>query len=528
MVTLTKCAARALDFDARLVPSRILDPVTRSLDAALRQTATHALGQALTDDEWCQLQLPGPLGGCGLRLPSTIMAAAYWASWATHEQAARGLSEVLGRDANHSIADAEAGTVTGALLDQGIVVVRGARPVRTDEAEQRYQDGPWHADRQPNPRPGSATRYMGLVMQLIEGDMATCLWTRKPKSARTKLLSAGGAKTGTTWTAAPDAAIRELPDAHWRCITRDRVGMLRAQRGARCGLPRSQRKQGVCGKPLDPFLHHVWHCRTAVARLRIHNGIGYALAKELRAARGNVDIERAMPDLAVRRPDGALEEGIMDLTCWFPGGMDWNGIDVTVRYPGATRYYGSADHAGKAANKAEAEKARRYGESVIPMAFETGGRLGTKSSDGLKKLAMQAAESHGGLLSAAGLENRWRRSLEAALFFGVADALLMAVGGSQASELAKERPAPAPAAAARTAPAQSHRCTQAQAPVQDECPSCELEQEIEGIWMDDLGHQMPDQCMDLGADEEAAIFLHGSQTEQATTFPGQVVPGDRS
>ena len=72
---------------------------------------------------------------------------------------------------------------------------------------------------------------------------------------------------------------------------------------------------------------------------------------------------------------------------------------MTVRYPGATRYYGTADHAGKAATKAESEKVKRYGEEVLPLAYETGGRLGVQSMDTLRKLAALAAATDGGVSS---------------------------------------------------------------------------------------------------------------------------------
>ena len=158
------------------------------------------------------------------------------------------------------------------------------------------------------------------------------------------------------------------------------------------------------------------------------------------------------------------------------------------------------------------------------MAFETGGRLGRQSRDGLRKMAMQAAEAHGGLLTAAGLENRWRRNMEAALLFGVADALLLAMGGEQASDLAR----PAQDDSTPTPPTRTQSCVQARSSVQDVCTPCELEQEIEGIWMNDLGHQEPSGSLCLDADEEAADFLHGSQSVQPTTPSGQAAPSGSS
>ena len=456
------------------------------------------------------------------------MHAAYWASWATHEQQARHLSEVMGREADHAQADAAAFQAEEALLELGVKVQLGYVPHLTPDAKQTFQAGPWSQEAPMHNRPGAHLRYMGSILQLLEGIRATYLWQQKPKLAKTEMLAAGGPKTGMTWTANPDTTIGHLPDAHWRCITRERLGMLRARPGTQCGLPRSARRGGCCGKALDPRMRHVWHCRTAVARLRIHNSINYALASDLRAAKGNVDVERAMPDMAVRKADGSIEEAVMDLTCWFPGSAEWHGVDVTVRYPGATRYYGAADHAGRAATKAEAEKIKRYGQDVLPLAFETGGRLGSQSRGTLRTLAAKAAATGGGILTAAGIENRWRRHLESALLFAVADALLLAMGGDQAADLAKPRSAFGGSAAeiakqvpvlreADTPPARALTfCTDH---VQYACPPCELAQEIEDIVMDDLGHEVPSDFMVFEAEEEAAEFLQCSSSASSAAAP---------
>ena len=147
-----------------------------------------------------------------------------------------------------------------------------------------------------------------------------------------------------------------------------------------------------------------------------------------------------MPDMAVRKKDGALEEAIMDLTVWFPGAVDWHGIDVTIRFPGAARYTGASYRPGRAATKAEEEKVARYGRDVLPVAFETGGRLGARSTASLRRLAQLAAQTTGGLTTPQSLETRWRRALEAALLFAIADAHILALGGEQAAALAKSQP----------------------------------------------------------------------------------------
>ena len=203
---------------------------------------------------------------------------------------------------------------------------------------------------------------------------------------------------------------------------------------------------------MDRGLRHVWHCQTGVARLRIHNAIAGTAANDLRAAGGHVDVERAMPAMAKFLPDGTVEEAIMDVTAWWPGALEWYGVDVTVRYAGATRYSGAPRRAGQAANAAEREKHRRYGRDVLPLAFEAGGRLGPASMRALQRLADAAAASSGGLLNRTALLAKWRRHLEGALLFASADAMLCALGRSQAGAQTAARwgsatPPPPPLAA---------------------------------------------------------------------------------
>ena len=76
---LTKCCARALDYDARLVPSEALGEVTSALDDALRGAATAICAKDFPPEAWQQATLPGPLAGCGLRLPSAMLDVALWA-----------------------------------------------------------------------------------------------------------------------------------------------------------------------------------------------------------------------------------------------------------------------------------------------------------------------------------------------------------------------------------------------------------------------------------------------------------------
>ena len=185
--------------------------------------------------------------------------------------------------------------------------------------------------------------------------------------------------------------------------------------------------------------------------MRIHNAVAGTLARELRATGGHVDVERAMPAMSVVRADGTIEEAIMDVTVWWPGALEWYGIDATVRFAGASRYVGAQRRAGAAAAQAEKEKVRRYGRDVLPLAYEAGGRLGPGSESTLQRLADAAVTSTSGLLSRRGILAQWRRRLEASLLFASADAVLCATGrGAKGAQFAARwcatRPVPAPIA----------------------------------------------------------------------------------
>ena len=278
---------------------------------------------------------------------------------------------------------------------------------------------------------GKQPRYMGTILRLMERSSATELWGKYTDRGKTRLLAGGGEKTGTTWTSLPGpSAGKELPDSHWRIITASRLGALSVRPGMHCALPRKKQGGAPCGRPLDKYMHHVWHCRSNVAALRVHGAVVGALADELRLAGGFADLERVVPAFAVQKPDGSLETAILDITVWFPGWTTLFAIDVTIRFAGATRYTSARNTPGAAAARAEREKTARYGNTVVPLAFEHGGRLGALGMQGLHSLAEAALLARPDLGTARSLIMKWRRRLEAALFFAQADVLLRALHDS--------------------------------------------------------------------------------------------------
>ena len=177
----------------------------------------------------------------------------------------------------------------------------------------------------------------------------------------------------------------------------------------------------------------------------------------------------------------------MDVTAWCPGFTTWFVIDVTVRSAAAVRYVDSSKVPGVASSRAEKEKERRYGSSVIPLAFEHGGRMGEKSMEGLDQMADAASVARPDLGTRRNLVLRWRRRLESAMVFAEADALLLALSGS--GQKANKRTCNEEVAEMKA---------QAEAPISGE---------VAGMHVPMLA---PSPCLDA-EEEEAARWLHGSE-----------------
>ena len=225
----------------------LLSRVTGPLDSYLRSTAETICAKSFTDDVWDQVTLPGPLSGCGLRLPSAMQDAALWSSWATHEATARDISDALQRPSVHQEVDQDAAAAAAALAEAGVVVRLHHHPMLTEEAQLELAATPWGED-SIQEAPDRPVRQLGSTLRLLERRRIGRLWERSSAPDRTRLLSAGGPQTGMLWTALPDPGQKQIPDEHWRVATADRLGLLRCPAGVPCGLPRGAKHGGICGK----------------------------------------------------------------------------------------------------------------------------------------------------------------------------------------------------------------------------------------------------------------------------------------
>ena len=123
-------------------------------------------------------------------------------------------------------------------------------------------------------------------------------------------------------------------------------------------------------------------------------------------------------------------------------------LDVTVRYavPGdRARLAAAAGRDGAVAKEAEDDKCRRYPERqcpwrCVPLATETGGRLGPEALKHLRKLArLQASKlDEGGDSAASSLVQKWAAWLSVALHRANAAVLWSALGASELATLRAE------------------------------------------------------------------------------------------
>ena len=117
----------------------------------------------------------------------------------------------------------------------------------------------------------------------------------------------------------------------------------------------------------------------------------------------------------------------MDVVINFPGIWAPALVDVSMRCPHGARYSNASSRPAAAARDGEVEKGPFYGQEVLPLIFETYGRLGPASVNTLSVLADMAASAGGA--STRRLQG-WRRQLERAVVWSAAESVLLAYGAS--------------------------------------------------------------------------------------------------
>jgi hypothetical protein len=105
-------------------------------------------------------------------------------------------------------------------------------------------------------------------------------------------------------------------------------------------------------------------------------------------------------------------------------------VDVTIRCPYAARYPNTHRIAGVAAASGALAKLKHYGEWVLPLAFETGGRLSLEGKRTLDTMAQRAGAAAIDNWALSKIVSRWHSALERCVVWSTADVDLLALGRS--------------------------------------------------------------------------------------------------
>ena len=182
--------------------------------------------------------------------------------------------------------------------------------------------------------------------------------------------------------------IPPMPDEHFKVVLCDRLLLPVCQAGSYC---QHRRRNGtICGAPLDARGHHARKCNIGGALDERHDSLRDYGASAWTGCTGVPALtEQRVPewDRTVIDATGraVLEEAVLDIVSSDPMTGQAVHVDVTVTTanpddPSSLR--GRARRDGRGAAEAAAGKRRRYnlaGASLVPMAFEDGGRAGEET-----------------------------------------------------------------------------------------------------------------------------------------------------
>ena len=441
----TKSLNQTLTYDARLLRPEVLAGVTGQLGSMVRTAVEHIMGRSLTGDAWEQLQLPGPLGGMGLRLPTVSSHAAYLSTWISCRDKVNLLCAALGRVAMNTVGEVDALASQAHLRAAGVEVRLYGEVTFTGPGSDTYSSGPWtqdcsaaqifsHTPRFSCMQYGSGSKLHARIMRGLEAITATRLHAALPAYQQTVLLSCGGQGSGKFWSTIPGRPDHFMGNLHFKSAMSLRLGLVDVPDGAVCQIQKSTSAEGSgldqCLCTLERDLQHPFLCKAGPARMRPHRSIAETLACEFKKQGAHVDLERACPDLCKVAENGHITEAILDVVYHLPGGPYQRKIDVTIRCPFAGRYSHVATRPGVAASGGVKDKLDRYGHGVICLSFETFGRLDPLSCDALRNLAADIEHRVTARPPSRRLYNKVRMSLERALLFEMADLALLSLGHS--------------------------------------------------------------------------------------------------
>jgi len=251
---LAKSVAFSLSYDARLVPSQVLDEIAEPVRNKLLQAGAELIGVPASRSTYARMTLPGRFGGLSLRFTHGLYAdACFWANWVVMRLAVPRLANRLGFDFAHCAGEQDALAARGRLKEAGVELHNLGDVSFTDACKTIYNDGPWARDTdadslstvpltprssQPSPPLGSEPsgtprRVASRICRHLDALSATLLWKDAPAWQQEAMLSAGGNGNGTVWTQLPDQR-GYFPNGHFRMASQRRMCLFKAPAGKTC------------------------------------------------------------------------------------------------------------------------------------------------------------------------------------------------------------------------------------------------------------------------------------------------------
>ncbi len=441
-ILLAKSLREALSYDASIMPPGAAmtlfmkhDELVRRLLATIVSTPIEAIAKIL-------YQLPGPLGGLGMRTTTLRSPPAYLANYIINGPVAALIANKMGKELiqQQSVKDSIV-KCRDQLAALGIQVQ--SKDVVTYDAQVKAMlaNSPWMIGHEMTEfdKPCSGRGLLGTIMSRVEFLQASTYSAGNSNISQHSLAkwqSAGGPGVGKFWTEIPGAG-NLIDNTHFIVMTASRLDTLQVVDGFQCQLRRAKPKteggprvprhlpgDRRCNGMLKNPLEHPYLCELGNARLRPHDCLKIQIAAERAALHVYADLERHVPSMYKVNEKGNIEEAVLDIVVSYPGEAGMAAIGVTVRCPFHDAAQKPPGPAASACNAGAKQKVNKYGARVVPLAFETFGRLHYDSVESLRQIAAKVARSNNGVTaSGVGLATgpnvyaRIRRSAEQTLLF---------------------------------------------------------------------------------------------------------------
>jgi hypothetical protein len=245
----------------------------------------------------------------------------------------------------------------------------------------------------------SAPKLQGLWCKEIGITRRGVLLNSLPDEDAADVRNNGGAGAGG-FLQPPTEGVVALPDDHLKVLLRDRVLLSVCSEGARCQHRRPDGR--LCDAPLDRRGKHARMCGVGGGWGARHNRVRDWFCATYTACTGLPAVtEQHVPQWdVVDQSTGEVEEAVLDVaTSDARTGLPLY-LDVVVKCAFSTdpaRLRARARRDGRAAADAAAGKRQRYrgaGDSLVPLAFEAGGRPSDSAAGFMRQMGAAWAQTH--------------------------------------------------------------------------------------------------------------------------------------